>query len=124
MILSFFATTEAGTVTVAGRAQLGLLLSLVITALYVSWRAEVGVHRTPAYLLAGLPIWGRNLAMIGRNSLAVFFNEDTRRVMVDASKTTIMLMFIIVNALLFAHVLTGERIPQHITELMVDAGFT
>ena len=43
---------------------------------------------------------------------------------VDASKTTIMLMFIIVNALLFAHVLTGERIPQHITELMVDAGFT
>ena len=124
MILSFFATAKTGTVTVAGRAQLGLLLSLVIAALYVPWRGQVGVHHTPAFLLAGLPIWGRNLVLMGRNSLAVFFNEDTRRVMMDASKTTIMLMFIIVNALLFAHVLTGERIPQHITELMVDAGFT
>ncbi len=124
MILSFFATAESGTVTVGDRALLGLILSLVIAALYVPWRGQVGVHHTPAFLLAGLPIWGRNLALMGRNSLAVFFNEDTRRVMVDASKTTIMLMFIIVNALLFAHVLTGERIPQHITELMVDAGFT
>ena len=43
--------------------------------------------------------------------------------MVDAARTTIMLMFIIVNALLFAHVLTAERIPQAITELMLDAGF-
>ena len=124
MILSFFATAESGTVTVGDRALLGLILSLVIAALYVPWRGQVGAHHTPAFLLAGLPIWGRNLALMGRNSLAVFFNEDTRRVMVDASKTTIMLMFIIVNALLFAHVLTGERIPQHITELMVDAGFT
>ena len=33
---------------------------------------------------------------------------------------TMMLMFIIANALLFAHVLTSERIPQVITEL--DAG--
>ena len=32
-------------------------------------------------------------------------------------------MFIIVNALLFAHVLTGERIPQSIAEVMLDAGF-
>lgn len=124
MILSFFATAESGTVTVGDRALLGLILSLLIAALYVPWRGQVGVHHTPAFLLAGLPIWGRNFALMGRNSLAVFFNEDTRRVMVDASKTTIMLMFIIVNALLFAHVLTGERIPQHITELMVDAGFT
>ena len=35
-----------------------------------------------------------------------------------------MLMFIIVNALLFAHVLTSERIPQAITGIMLDAGFT
>src|SRR3546814_11377214 len=35
-------------------------------------------------------------------------------VLMDASKVTIMLMFIIVNALLFAHVLTTERIPQAI----------
>ena len=34
-----------------------------------------------------------------------------------------MLMFIIVNALLFAHVLTSERIPQAITDWMIGAGF-
>ena len=40
-------------------------------------------------------------------------------VLIDASKVTIMLMFIIVNALLFAHVLTTERIPQAIAEQIV-----
>ncbi|WP_419908551.1 TRAP transporter large permease [Hoeflea sp.] len=124
MILSFFATAETGTVTVAGRAQLGVFLSLVLMTAYVMWRGQEGITKVPAHLAAGLPIWGRNLALMGRNIFKVFFNEDTRKVMVDASKTTIMLMFIIVNALLFAHVLTGERIPQAITEVMLDAGFT
>lgn len=124
MILSFFATADSANVTLAGRSQLGLLLSLIIVASYIQWRGKEGVLEAPSILLAGLPIWGRNLALMGRNLFTVFFNEDTRKVMVDASKTTIMLMFIIVNALLFAHVLTGERIPQHITELMVNAGFT
>ncbi|AFK60890.1 C4-dicarboxylate transporter [Advenella kashmirensis WT001] len=40
-------------------------------------------------------------------------------VLVDAAKVTIMLMFIIVNALLFAHVLTTERIPQIIAEQII-----
>src|SRR3546814_5702310 len=33
-----------------------------------------------------------------------------------------MLMFIIANALLFAHVLTTERVPQTITEAFLSAG--
>jgi C4-dicarboxylate transporter DctM subunit len=40
----------------------------------------------------------------------------------DAGKTTVMLMFIIANALLFAHVLTTERIPQTIAAQIVAAG--
>ncbi|MCL4170615.1 UNVERIFIED_CONTAM: hypothetical protein GTU68_030513, partial [Idotea baltica] len=48
---------------------------------------------------------------------------DTKKVLTDSSKTTIMLMFIIVNALLFAHTLTAEQIPQVITDWMVEAGF-
>jgi C4-dicarboxylate transporter DctM subunit len=40
-------------------------------------------------------------------------------VLIDAAKVTIMLMFIIVNALLFAHVLTTERIPQMIAEQII-----
>ncbi len=43
-------------------------------------------------------------------------------VFLDAGKTTVMLMFIIANALLFAHVLTTERIPQTIAEHIMAAG--
>lgn len=56
--------------------------------------------------------------------IAVFVYKDiglkeVPEVLVDASKVTIMLMFIIANALLFAHVLTTERIPQAIAEQII-----
>ncbi|OCW59423.1 TRAP transporter large permease [Hoeflea olei] len=124
MILSFFATSGAETVTFGGRATVGLIISLLILVAYVSSRGERGLAGVPAALVAGLPIWGRNLGLMMRNSGRAFFNEDTRKVMIDASKTTIMLMFIIVNAMLFAHVLTSERIPDAITDLMLGYGFT
>jgi C4-dicarboxylate transporter DctM subunit len=124
MILSFFATADSESVTLAGRATLGGILSLAILVAYALWRGEnANVLHIPAYLAASLSIWGRNLALMARNFLRTFFNPETRKVMVDASRTTIMLMFIIVNALLFAHVLTAERIPQAITDLMLNAGF-
>ena len=43
-------------------------------------------------------------------------------VLADAGKVTVMLMFIIANALLFAHVLTTERIPQLIAEQVLAWG--
>ncbi len=48
--------------------------------------------------------------------------RDVPGVLVDAAKVTVMLMFIIANALLFAHVLTTERIPQAITAQIVAWG--
>lgn len=66
---------------------------------------------------------GRNLWLTVVNFIPGFFHAETRKVLVDSGKTTIMLMFIIVNALLFAHVLTSERIPQILTDVMVGAGF-
>jgi C4-dicarboxylate transporter DctM subunit len=66
----------------------------------------------------------RNLGLTFKHSLAVFYHQETRQVMVESAKTTLMLMFVIVNALVFAHVLTSENIPQHVTSLMLDAGFT
>lgn len=56
--------------------------------------------------------------------VAVFVYRDigmrqVPEVLMDASKVTVMLMFIIVNALLFAHVLTTERIPQAIAEQII-----
>lgn len=124
MILSFFATNTSESISFAGRSNLGLAISLAIMVAYTAWRGDKGIAGVPSALAAGLPIWGRNLSLMGRNFGRAFFNDDTRKVMVDASKTTIMLMFIIVNALLFAHVLTSERIPDAITELMLGYGFT
>jgi len=59
--------------------------------------------------------------------IAVFVYRDigfskVPGVLVDATKVTVMLMFIIANALLFAHVLTTERIPQIIAEHIVAWG--
>ena len=48
--------------------------------------------------------------------------KDVPRVLVDSGKVTVMLMFIIANALLFAHVLTTERIPQAIAETIIGWG--
>jgi C4-dicarboxylate transporter, DctM subunit len=45
-------------------------------------------------------------------------------VFLQSAKTTVMLMFIVVNALLFAHVLTTERIPQTIAEHIVAFGMS
>ena len=50
--------------------------------------------------------------------------NDLPRVFIDASKTTVMVMFIIANAILFAHVLTTERIPQVISEQILNAGLS
>jgi C4-dicarboxylate transporter DctM subunit len=48
--------------------------------------------------------------------------RDVPRVLVEAARVTVMLMFIIANALLFAYVLTTERIPQEIAEQIVSWG--
>ena len=57
--------------------------------------------------------------------IAVFVYRDIKikeipKVLVDAAKVTTMLMFIIANAFLFAHVLTTERIPQLIAETIIN----
>jgi C4-dicarboxylate transporter DctM subunit len=125
MILSFFVTAEWENVSARGRAAVGLALSLALMIAYTLWRdREARFVSVAGNVFAGLPIWGRNLSLMGRHFGAMFFNEDTRKVMIDASRTTVMLMFIIVNALLFAaHVLTSERIPDAITDLMLGYGF-
>ncbi|MGP1628695.1 MAG: TRAP transporter large permease, partial [Giesbergeria sp.] len=48
--------------------------------------------------------------------------KDLPHVFLEASRTTVMLMFIVANALLFAHVLTTERIPQTIAEHIMAMG--
>lgn len=124
MILSFFATSSMANITSGGRLQIGLVMSAAIFLAYGAWRdPKHNIAALPGHLVASLPIWGRNLSAVLRSFFPAAVNEETRKVLVDAARTTIMLMFIIVNALLFAHVLTAERIPEVLTEAMLGYGF-
>ena len=59
--------------------------------------------------------------------VALFIHRDmgwshVPEVFAEAAKVTVMLLFIIANAMLFAHVLTTERIPQMMAETIVGWG--
>ncbi|NRA88433.1 MAG: TRAP transporter large permease subunit [Rhizobiales bacterium] len=49
-------------------------------------------------------------------------NSEVQKVVLDAAKVSIMLLFIIGNAMLFAHVLTVERIPHFIADSIGQMG--
>jgi C4-dicarboxylate transporter DctM subunit len=68
-------------------------------------------------------------AAIVRNALQMLWafpksitDPEVRKVILDASKVSMMLLFIIANAMLFAHVLTTERIPHTIAETIINWG--
>ncbi|MCR8725566.1 TRAP transporter large permease [Frigidibacter sp. ROC022] len=63
------------------------------------------------------PLWSRPWALV-----TVFFHADTRQTLVEAGRLTIMLMFIIANALILKHVLTDEQVPQHVAGAMLQWG--
>ena len=51
------------------------------------------------------------------------FHKDHKKTLLEGGRLTIMLLFIIANALILTHVLTEEQIPQDIARAMLDAGF-
>ena len=63
-----------------------------------------------------------SLAMVPFRAVSIFWHPDTKHALFEAGKLTIMLLFIIANALILKHVLTEERLPQAITEAMLSAG--
>ncbi|MEM1139649.1 MAG: TRAP transporter large permease subunit, partial [Pseudomonadota bacterium] len=64
-----------------------------------------------------IALWQNPLSLV-----TVWFHKDTKETLLEAGKLSIMLMFIIANALILKHVLTEERIPQMITAAMLDFG--
>ncbi|MBL4831129.1 MAG: TRAP transporter large permease subunit [Aliivibrio sp.] len=64
----------------------------------------------------------RNLLLLPMVMLKSVNNDEVRHVVKDAAKVSIMLLFIIANAMLFAHVLTSERIPHAIAETIIQWG--
>ncbi len=124
LILSFFALSDVEGVTLGGRFRWSLIASVALMVVYLLWRGQTtNPGRMLSLVNQGIVIWGRNFAVMAKGFFPALGGEETKRVILDATKTTVMLMFIIANALLFAHTLAAERIPQTITEWMLGAGF-
>jgi C4-dicarboxylate transporter, DctM subunit len=97
----------------AGReAVWGLLLIVIILG------GIYGGIFTPTEAAAVAAVYAFVVAVWVYGDIAL---KDVPKVLVDAGKTSVMLMFIIANAMLFAHVLTTERIPQEISEAIIAA---
>ena len=124
LILSFFALADVEGITLNIRFKWSVIFSIILMITYIFWRYETINPSKIIYLVyQGFRIWGRNFTIMFKGLLPALGGSETKTVILDATKTTVMLMFIIANALIFAHVLASERIPQTITEWMLSAGF-
>lgn len=124
-----------------------LMVAIYIAARYLdlprmprtSWREMLTAGRDAIWgllliviILGGIyggvftPTEAAAVAAVYAFAVAVFVYGDvtlsqTPKILLEAGKTSIMLMFIISNAMLFAHVLTTEQIPQSISSAIVAA---
>ncbi|ABO23311.1 TRAP transporter large permease [Shewanella loihica] len=86
---------------------------------------DIGPLKNVSWRDSGEPLIRAILRNLGFMVLAVFktpADKEIRHVVRDGAKVSIMLLFIIANAMLFAHVLTTERIPHLIAETIVGMG--
>lgn len=135
-------------IAVSGAAAFGglMLIVVVLGTIYGGIASPTEAAAVSAVYTFVVAIWGyrdigplknrrwragdeRIATAIVRNGLAFVtvwlrapFDSDVRRIVLDAAKVSIMLLFIIANAMLFAHVLTTERIPHAIAESIVGWG--
>jgi C4-dicarboxylate transporter DctM subunit len=132
----------------AGLAALGglLLIVIVLGSIYggiASPTEAAAVSAVYAFLVAVVgyrdigPIQGvpwrrdteslpgavvRNTFLTVKGLLLAPFDGEVRHAVLEAAKVSIMLLFVIANAMLFAFVLTSERIPHGIAEMITEAG--
>jgi C4-dicarboxylate transporter DctM subunit len=103
-----------GEILQSGRDSLwGLLLVIIILG------GIYGGVFTPTEAAAVAAVYAFLIAVFVYRDIGV---RQVPHVLLEAGKVTVMLMFIVANALLFAHVLTTERIPQAIAEAIVGLG--
>ncbi|OEC35057.1 C4-dicarboxylate transporter, DctM subunit [Pseudomonas cuatrocienegasensis] len=97
----------------ARKAIWGLLLMVIILG---------GIYTgmfTPTEAAAVAAVYAGFVALFVYKDMTV---RECPKVLLESGKLTIMLMFIIANAMLFAHVLTTEQIPQTITAWVIEMG--
>ena len=95
------------------KAIWGLLLMVIILG---------GIYSgmfTPTEAAAVAAVYAGFVALFVYKDMTI---RECPKVLLESGKLTIMLMFIIANAMLFAHVLTTEQIPQTITALVIEMG--
>jgi len=101
-------------IVVSGRDSLwGLLLIVIILG------GIYGGVFTPTEAAAVAAVYAFGIAVFVYGDVGI---KQVPTVLLEAGKVTVMLMFIVANALLFAHVLTTERIPQAIAETIIGWG--
>jgi C4-dicarboxylate transporter DctM subunit len=101
--------------TCARRAFWGLLLLVIILG---------GIYSgmfTPTEAAAVAAVYSAFIALFVYKDMRI---KDCPKVLLESGRLTIMLLFIIANAMLFAHVLTTEQIPQQITQWVMSEGLT
>jgi len=99
----------------ARRAFWGLLLLVIILG---------GIYSgmfTPTEAAAVAAVYSAFVALFIYKDMRL---RDCPKVLLESGRLAIMLMFIISNAILFAHVLTTEQIPQEITNWVISEGLT
>jgi C4-dicarboxylate transporter, DctM subunit len=107
-------TASWGEVFTTGRRAIwGLLLIVIILG------GIYGGIFTPTEAAAVAAVYACFVALFIYRDMGI---RDVPRVLLDSGRVTVMLLFIIANAFLFAHVLTTEQIPQTIARTIIDAG--
>ena len=99
----------------ARRAFWGLLLLVIILG---------GIYSgmfTPTEAAAVAAVYSAFIALFVYKDMSL---KECPKVLLESGRLTIMLLFIIANAMLFAHVLTTEQIPQQITNWVLSEGLT
>lgn len=92
-----------------------------VAAVY-AWAIACFVYRDMGPLAAEgagerFGLWRKPGALV-----AALWHRDTRATLYEAGMLTVVLLFVISNALILKHVLTDEQVPQKITEAMLAAG--
>ncbi|MGB5866939.1 MAG: TRAP transporter large permease subunit, partial [Arcobacteraceae bacterium] len=73
---------------------------------------------TPTEAAAVAAVWAFIISVFVYKDINI---KEMFTVSLESAKTTAMIMFIIANAMLFAHFLTIENIPQGITNALIEA---
>ena len=88
-----------------------LLIFIVVGGIYAG-------AFTPTEAAAVAAVYSAVIALFVHNDMRI---KDVPKVLLDSAKMTSVLLFIIACAMIFAHTLTEERIPQHLAETVLDS---